>query len=420
MLSRATLSHRPSSRKLLARVLETPELSAQIQALPPPVLGKLIDHVGLEDAGELVALATTEQLAQIFDDDLWRSARLGEDERFDSERFLLWLEVLLEAGDAFVAERLAELPPDLVTLAFHRHLLVLSFDDLQAELTAGDDEAEAAEKAFASCLSEELEGFQLIWRGGDGWDSVLAAILAFDRDHHTACVELLERCAHLSREHIDDEGGLYAVLSADEVLESDLAAERETRRAERGFVAPSTATAFLRGARGKAAPQVPFTEHDPTTRAYFRELARSPAATAEKAPLPRRELSALLRAAGVIPEALPPLLGGQAHGGRHAQAQGQAEPLVITALRELGARAPELFSQRSEELAYLSNVLLSGGSPDGRRLRPLEAVEQALGIVSQGLELACAAEKRATSEAAAVLERYPADGLFRLALQRAL
>src|SRR6187399_2051815 len=69
MLSRSALESRPSSRKLLSRVLEMPELPTQIQALPGPVLGKLIDHVGLEDAAELVALATTEQLAQIFDED---------------------------------------------------------------------------------------------------------------------------------------------------------------------------------------------------------------------------------------------------------------------------------------------------------------------------------------------------------------
>lgn len=421
MLSRATLSHRPSPGKLLARVLETPELSAQIPALPAPVLGKLIDHVGLEDAGELVALATTEQLAGIFDEDLWRSARVGEDERFDSERFLLWLEVLLEAGDAFVAERLAALPPDLVTLAFHRHLLVVQFDDLQAELTGGDDEADAAEKAFESCLSEELEDFQLIWRGGEGWDSVLAAILAFDRDHHRACVELLERCAHLSRQHIDDEGGLYAVLSADEMLEVDLGAERETRRAERGFVAPSTALAFLRTARGKLAGQVPFTEHDPTTRAYFRELSRASAsapASAAPAGSAGRDLVGLLRGAGVVPDALPPLLAGRKKSGRGAASR--TEPLVIRALRELATSSPEVFGQRSEELAYLGNVLLSGGAADGRRLRPLEAVEQALQTVSAGLEQACRDEKRSTREAAAVLARYPADGLFRLALQRAV
>ena len=57
MLSRNAL--RASSGKLLARVLETPNLAAQVRALPGPALGKLIERVGLEDAGELVALATT-------------------------------------------------------------------------------------------------------------------------------------------------------------------------------------------------------------------------------------------------------------------------------------------------------------------------------------------------------------------------
>ena len=137
MLSRETLHHRPTPQKLLARVLETPELGAQIRSLPSPVLGKLIDHVGLEDAAELVALATTEQLSQIFDADLWRSERPGEDERFDAQRFLLWLEIMLEAGERFVADRLAELPQELVTLAFHRHLL----DGMPAGYAAEDGAA---------------------------------------------------------------------------------------------------------------------------------------------------------------------------------------------------------------------------------------------------------------------------------------
>jgi len=78
-----------------------PDLAAQIQSLAPPVLARLIGEVGLEDAGELVAFATTEQLARVFDEDLWASARPGEDERFDARRFVTWLEVMLEAGDAF-------------------------------------------------------------------------------------------------------------------------------------------------------------------------------------------------------------------------------------------------------------------------------------------------------------------------------
>src|SRR5262245_53826873 len=91
-----------SARRLLARILDEPHLAAQIQALPSAAFAKLVDRIGLEDAGEIVAFATTEQLAHAFDEDLWQSDRPGEDERFDPARFLVWLEVMLEAGDSFV------------------------------------------------------------------------------------------------------------------------------------------------------------------------------------------------------------------------------------------------------------------------------------------------------------------------------
>jgi hypothetical protein len=418
MLSRSTLQSRPSARTLLARVLESPELPTQIQALPGPVLGKLIAHVGLEDAGELVALATTEQLAQVFDEDLWQSPAIGQDERFDSERFLVWLSILLEAGERSVAARLAELPQDLLTLAFQRHVLVLSEDELRAELTAEDDEAEAAEKAFESCLSEEIDDYQLIWRGGDGWDDVLSALLAFDRDHHDLAVELLERCARHSREYIDDNGGLYEVLTSEEMLESDLAAERETRRAERGYVAPSQAAAFLRLARKADSKAAAPPERDPLTRAYFRELARSAApAPGEHAPMApaqreRSGLAQLLEATGITREAMPPLLRGSAPAGD--------EPLLQSALSRLADVAPAVFAERSEELAYLSNVLVAGGSVDGRGLRPLEAVEHAMAAVSLGLWLVCGTPSGTPEDAAEQLARHPCDALLRLAFARAL
>ena len=72
----------PSSTDLLLRILERPALVAAVRELPGAVLGKLIEHVGLEDAGELVALATTEQLERVFDDDLWRAERAGGTRRF--------------------------------------------------------------------------------------------------------------------------------------------------------------------------------------------------------------------------------------------------------------------------------------------------------------------------------------------------
>ena len=85
-------------RALLVRILETPHLARLVPRLPPDVLHRVIQHCGLEDCGELVALSTPGQLAAIFDLDLWRAARPGLDEQFDADRFGLWLEVMMEGG----------------------------------------------------------------------------------------------------------------------------------------------------------------------------------------------------------------------------------------------------------------------------------------------------------------------------------
>src|SRR5215831_6836134 len=113
------------STQLLTRILERPGLVAAVRELPGAVLGKLIDRIGLEDAGELVALASTAQLERVFDDDLWRADRAGGDETFRPERFVLWLRVMAEAGEAQLVQRLGELPQDLLALAVHRLVLVL-------------------------------------------------------------------------------------------------------------------------------------------------------------------------------------------------------------------------------------------------------------------------------------------------------
>src|ERR1700733_13747011 len=111
-----TLAPRTSAnpRTLLERILGRPDLVGAVQASPPAALLRLIDRVGLEDAGELVALTTVDQLRRVFDEDVWRSERPGDDQRFDPARFTLWLEVMLEAGDRVAADKLVELPEDLV------------------------------------------------------------------------------------------------------------------------------------------------------------------------------------------------------------------------------------------------------------------------------------------------------------------
>src|SRR5262245_17029884 len=101
-------------RGLLDRILNTPSLEHVIRRLRADLLHRVIQTCGLEDCGEIVALATPEQLERIFDLDLWRAARAGLDEQFDADRFGVWLEVLVESGAAAAAQKLAGMEVDLV------------------------------------------------------------------------------------------------------------------------------------------------------------------------------------------------------------------------------------------------------------------------------------------------------------------
>lgn len=411
----------PSSAQLLRHVLERPELVLAVQELPGEALGRLIERVGLEDAGEIVALATTEQLAQVFDQDLWRASRAGGDEEFQPERFGVWLEVFAEAGDEFLAKRLAALPRDLLQLALHRLVLVLDIDALAVEMSTdgGDD---WTEKALEANPHDEWEEFRLIARHADSWDVLWSGLLVLDRDHHELLRDLLERCAAIDAEYIEDNGGLYAVLTSGEMLEGDVAAERADRRAAEGHVAPSDARAFLALARTGQAPK----GRDPVTRAYFRELAKPGRPAAPETATPLAELAGLLEEARssapqqATSRALP------AQGKRPRQkgvvaselAESSAHTLLERALAELGETDPALASTRREELAYLANVWIAGGSHEGRRPRPVEALELVVAVCNDGLERALdnppSGSTSVGSASARILASTPADLLFRL------
>jgi len=76
-----------TTRGLLERILDVPQLARVVPHLQPEVLHRVIQTCGLEDCGELVTLATPTQLAGVFDIDLWRADQPGMDEQFDADRF---------------------------------------------------------------------------------------------------------------------------------------------------------------------------------------------------------------------------------------------------------------------------------------------------------------------------------------------
>ena len=401
-----TALHRPPARAVLERLLDEPAVAAQIAALEPAALGALIRAIGLEDAGELVALATTEQLLEVFDEDLWRRDRPGDADGFDAARFAIWLEVLMEAGDAVVARQLAALPEELVTLALHAHLLVLDVDALAEDQLGCDDRDELArtDKALASSLGEELDGYHLIARRHDGWDTVLAAVVALDRDHRALLVRILDRLVALDRADLDARGGLHAVLTDDEMLVNDAAAERDDRRAAIGHVAPRDAASFLALARDEAADA---TVHDPITRAYFRQLVRTP----QPPPRPDSALRAWLATADLDDD--DPI------DRRRALPSTSGEPTVLAALRALADDDAAPLGERRAELAYLANVLVAGatiGVGRARRpVRPVEAARAAVAIVDRGIAIV-AAPHGATPPA--IVAGHGLDALFRIGWAR--
>jgi hypothetical protein len=406
----------PSLTRLIRHVLESPALVAAVRELPPAALGKLVDTIGLESAGELVALATTSQLERVFDEDLWREDAASDDPRFDPARFAVWLEVLLEAGEEAVVARLCELPLDFVILAVQRLVLVIDVDRLGVELSQDEEQLEQVEKALDASLCEEWEEFRLIARDHRAWDAVLTSLLALDREHHDVLRRILERCCAASSEYVDDNGGLYEVLTSDEMLESDARAERDDRRAASGYVAASDARSFLALARqGLGAAG----ERDPVTRAYFRELDRSQNVTTSRTPAPRgaatrrrasaepalAELTGLLERAGAAFEPRPDAVVLAPNG-----------PLLARALAALAETHPVIHAERIEELGYLANVLIAGAPQRGRRFRPVEALEMALSVCNAALtaELeAAGADCDAPEPAARLLLTRHLDQLFR-------
>ena len=130
-------------QSLLVRLLDTPNLPNIVPQLPAELLHGIIQHCGLEDCAEFVALATPAQLSRVLDADVWSAAAPGVDEEFNADRFGLWLEVLMQAGVTVAIDKLAGLDIDLVITGFSRHAAV--FDQavvcqhitLEGELAGG-------------------------------------------------------------------------------------------------------------------------------------------------------------------------------------------------------------------------------------------------------------------------------------------
>ncbi len=337
--------------RLIARILDDPHLVEVVHSADAETFCSLLDEVGLADSGELLALATPQQFVAAIDASLWDWE--GDAESFNHLRFVTWLEVMFEGGENLVMRRLLQLPEETLVLAFLGQLFVLDVQTLGAGMAgASRHEAELAERVLDACLYIEFGDHVLVARRPSGWDTVLAALLTLDRDHHDVVQRVLDACCRASTDQIEQAGGLQSLLSSAETIAEDARAEKNDRRAKRGYVAPDDATAFLALAAATPTDLIP-ADTDAITRAYQREFEPRP----PEPPAHGRGLRDLL---GRDPPKLP------------------ARALRRT-LDELDATTRD---ERQAELAYLANLLLASGTVDG----PAEAATLVLEVVHAGLE----------------------------------
>lgn len=282
--------------KLLDRILGTPELARAVPQLQPELLHRLIQHCGLEDSGELLALATPAQLTRVFDLDLWRAAAPGLDERFDAERFGRWLEVMVDAGVSGAAATLASMDEELLASAFAAHVRVFDYAAVAPYVTLDGDLSQGA--SFAEGVRCEIGGYVVLARRTDFWDAITTVLSALAEAHGATFDRVMRGCCDVSssRPEIDS---LDDRLTANDQAMFDVALDREARGDAQGYVTPAQARAFLQSSRTLDLREPAMPPRDAMTRAYFRdvEAAAEPARELEsRSPLPNVEAEAMQQA----------------------------------------------------------------------------------------------------------------------------
>ena len=77
----------------------------------------------------------------------------------------------------------------------------------------------------------------------------LTTLLALDERHPELLRGIFQRCAAATHDEVHSAGRLHTALCGEELLLEDARAERDERRAERGYVSAADARAFLALAR---------------------------------------------------------------------------------------------------------------------------------------------------------------------------
>ncbi len=169
-----------NSRSLIDRILDLPDVEKVVRSLEPRLLHQFIRRCGLEDSGEIISLATAEQLSRILEEDLWAPGKAGTEDQLDAERFGQWLEVLAETDAAGAAQKIAAMDLDFVTAAFSQQMLVMDGGELlfqeDGENAPVEARARLTAEVAAGDLGHDFGRYIAISKRSESWEALLAIL----------------------------------------------------------------------------------------------------------------------------------------------------------------------------------------------------------------------------------------------------
>lgn len=370
--------------RLLQTLQGNPGLPALLRALQPAALARLVDRIGLNDAGEVMALAPAHKLLQALDEALWKSPQPGVAETFDAGELVDWLEAWIEMGDAFAAERLAAMSDDYRALCLS-HLVSVRIHHTLAFLAIPDDEVDRERDTLQPLGSCALYGpYVVVPVIEDEWEIARAVLDALWTERPECLLHTLGML-----------DGAESMLAAPEVrrqLAIDVAHERERARENLGYVTATGASAFLVFvATARIEELAALCAYDEETRRHLAAFGASQAEETEQddaAADPLHEPASVeqlreLRTALEREELLIPqntLLLADQRTRRHRA--------LTAALSELAETDPPAFERCARELAYLANVVKVGVPVKGAPISDAEARDTAYAACDRGLQLA--------------------------------
>lgn len=370
-----------STLPLLHKIFSIPDLPQKIQTLPAPILKRWILEIGLEDSAEILALASSQQLTNLLDEDLWQQSAPGEQETFDREQLALWFEVLQEMGSRKAASKLVEMDEDFLAFAFSQYTLVIDLDAIALSLantSETDWKAKHLEKALESYLYYEVDAFRVIAKPGAPWDAIINILNSLEELDWDLTLRLLQRLCDVSTSAAEDAGGLYELLSDEDQLENDINFSREVRRTQQGYVAATDALAFLGWI--KATPDKDILEKEnPTARAYFREYKGTPL-------LQKNSSSDWEESIPLLKDNATPIAVRKTHEPNTPTKSPQKISPFLKKIQSLSETDPEGYAQALLELNFLTQTI-SVGEKREEKWRLQEAAAEVIQLCELGMKL---------------------------------